>query len=87
MQTYAIAHMHKADMGPEIVEYLGRIDATLAPFGGRFIVYGDPVEVIEGDWPGFAIVIGFPGRDHARAWYRSPAYQKILPLRTRNSRQ
>src|SRR5262249_18969665 len=85
METYGIAHMRKVDMGPDIVEYLERIDATLAPFGGHFVVHGDPVEVIEGDWPGFVIVIGFPDRDRAHAWYRSPAYQAILHLRTDNS--
>ena len=31
------------------------------------------------------MVIGFPDPDAARAWYDSPAYQEILPLRTRNS--
>ena len=31
------------------------------------------------------MVIGFPDLDAARAWYDSPAYQEILPLRTRNS--
>jgi uncharacterized protein (DUF1330 family) len=30
-------------------------------------------------------VIAFPGLDAARAWYDSPAYQEILPLRTRNA--
>jgi uncharacterized protein (DUF1330 family) len=85
MQTYAVAHMYKVTMGPDIVDYLSRIDATLAPFGGRFLVHGDPVEVIEGDWPGFLIVIEFPDRSRARAWYGSAAYRTILPLRTENS--
>ena len=31
------------------------------------------------------VVIVFPDADAARAWYDSPAYQEILPLRTRNS--
>jgi hypothetical protein len=30
-------------------------------------------------------VIGFPDLAAARAWYDSPAYREILPLRTRNS--
>ena len=85
MQSYAVAHMHKVTMGPDIVEYLQRIDATLTPYGGRFVVHGDPVEVIEGDWPGHLIVIAFPDRRNAREWYASPAYQEILPLRTENS--
>jgi len=85
MQAYAVAHMYKVAMGPEIVAYLERIDATLKPYGGRFLVHGDPVEVIEGDWPGHLIVIEFPDRAHARAWYTSPAYREILRLRTGNS--
>jgi hypothetical protein len=32
-------------IGPAIAEYLERIDATLAPFGGRFAVHGGEVEV------------------------------------------
>jgi uncharacterized protein (DUF1330 family) len=31
------------------------------------------------------IVIEFPDRERATAWYESPAYQEILPLRTRNA--
>ena len=85
MQTYAVAHMYKVRMGPDIVEYLQRIDATLTPFGGRFLVHGDPVEVIEGEWPGHLIVIEFPDRRNAQAWYRSPDYQEIVRLRTGNS--
>ncbi|MGD0245356.1 MAG: DUF1330 domain-containing protein [Streptosporangiaceae bacterium] len=72
-------------MGPAIVEYLERIDATLAPFGGRFIVHGGEFELLEGGWPGNLIVIEFPGRVQARAWYNSEAYQAIAALRTDNS--
>ena len=85
MSTYAVAHLHEVTMGPPIVEYLERIDATLAPFGGRFMVHGGPYERLEGTWRGDLIIIGFPDREHAHQWYRSPAYQAILPLRTDNS--
>jgi uncharacterized protein (DUF1330 family) len=67
------------------VQYLKRIDATLEPFGGRWIIHGARAEVLEGDWSGNLIVIGFPDLDHARAWYESSAYQEILPLRTNNA--
>jgi uncharacterized protein (DUF1330 family) len=85
MSSYAVAHMHTVTIGPEIVEYLERIDATLAPFGGRFLVHGGKVEVVEGTWSGNLIVIEFPDRARARGWYESAAYQKILSLRTDNS--
>lgn len=40
----------------------------------------------EGDWSGDLIVIEFPDLERARAWYESPAYQEILPLRAEHSR-
>lgn len=80
--AYAVAHLKSVQMGPEIVEYLQRIDATLAPFGGRFIVHGGNPQVLEGEWQGDIIVIAFPDRAAVVAWYASPAYQDILKLRT-----
>jgi uncharacterized protein (DUF1330 family) len=85
MPSYAVAHMRQVTMGPAVVEYLQRIDATLTPFGGRFIVHGGEVEVLEGNWPGHLIVIEFPDRSRASAWYNSGAYQEIVALRTDNS--
>ncbi|MEV7805738.1 DUF1330 domain-containing protein [Microbispora sp. NPDC088329] len=85
MTAYAVAQLHDVDMNADIVEYLERIDATMEPFGGRFIIHGGETEPLEGSWrPQTLIVIEFPDRDSLWAWYRSPAYQEILPLRTRN---
>lgn len=36
MPGYAIAQLYDVDLNAEIVEYLERIDSTLAPFGGSF---------------------------------------------------
>ncbi len=85
MTAYAIGHLIEVRMGPEIVRYLEEIDATLAPFGGRFIIHGERPEVKEGRWTGDLIVIAFPDIAAARAWYDSPAYREILPYRTRNA--
>jgi uncharacterized protein (DUF1330 family) len=83
--AYAFAHLRSVDQNAEIVDYLRRIDGTLDPFDGRFAVHGVVPEVLEGEWPGVIVVIAFPDLAAARAWYDSPAYQEILPLRTRNS--
>jgi uncharacterized protein (DUF1330 family) len=85
MSAYAFAHLRSVEMGPPIVEYLERIDATLEPFGGRFIIHGGEVEVLEKPFPGTLVVIEFADRESARAWYSSAAYQEILPLRTDHS--
>ena len=82
MKGYAVAVLREVAMGPEVVAYLERIDATLAPFGGRFLIHGGRKTRLEGDWRGDLIVIEFPDLARAEAWYGSPAYQDILPLRT-----
>jgi uncharacterized protein (DUF1330 family) len=85
MSAYGIAHLRSVDFGPAIIEYLQRIDATLEPYGGRFIVHGGKAEVMEGQWPGDIVVIAFPDLATARAWYASPAYRDILALRADHS--
>ncbi len=85
MQTYAIGRLGGVALNAEIVAYLEQIDATLAPFGGRFVIHGGPVTVLEGAWAGDLVMIAFPDRAAAEAWYASPAYRAILPLRTRNA--
>ncbi len=80
--AYAIAHLRTPQINDDVLDYLDRIQSSLDPFGGRFLVHGATVEVKEGPWPGTVVVIEFPGMEEARAWYDSPAYQAALPLRT-----
>lgn len=86
MTAYAIAQLHDVTMGPEIVEYLERIEATLAPYGGRYLVHGPRPDVVEGTWHGDLIIIGFPDIEQARGWYTSDAYRQIMRLRTENAK-
>lgn len=86
MPSYAIAQLRDVSMGPPIITYLEAIDATLAPFGGEFLIHGDPLIRVEGDWPvGDLIIIAFPTRAALEGWYNSDAYQAIVPLRTGSS--
>ncbi|TMR92773.1 DUF1330 domain-containing protein [Nonomuraea basaltis] len=84
MTAYAIAHLQEVTPNPEIAEYIERISATFEPYGGRFLVHGTQHEVKEGSWPGHIVMIAFPGLAEARAWWDSPAYQEIAPLRSRH---
>lgn len=85
MKGYAVGIIHDLTMGPPIVEYLQRIDATLTQYQGRFLIHGGTATVMEGTNPGALIVIEFPDRERAEQWYASDAYQEILPLRTDNA--
>ncbi|GAA4692401.1 DUF1330 domain-containing protein [Streptomyces youssoufiensis] len=82
MTAYGFAHLRSRRNHSDIIEYLERIQATLDPFAGRFVIHGPPAEVLEGTWPGSMVLIEFPSLADARAWYDSPAYQAILRLRT-----
>ena len=66
------------------LSYLEQVEATVQPFGGKWLANGAP-DVIEGAWPGLVVLMEFPDRAAAEAWYRSPEYQAILPLRVRNA--
>ena len=86
MKAYAIAHLQLLRMHADIVGYVERIESTLEPFGGRYLIHGGGrVDVREGEWPGDLIVIEFPDREAATGWYESEAYQEILPLRSRHA--
>ncbi len=85
MPAYAIAHLRSVDFNDEITEYIARIDSTLAPFSGRFLIHGKQPDVIEGPFPGMVVIVEFPDLEAAHAWYESEAYQAILALRTENS--
>lgn len=66
--------------------YRKNVPATLAPFGGTFVVRGGAFSVLEGTWEHpRLVVIEFPSRTAAEGWYRSAAYQKIVPLRLQSS--
>jgi uncharacterized protein (DUF1330 family) len=83
--AYAIAYLRDVDLAEDVVDYLQRIDDTLAPYAGRFLVHGGDIVPVEGTWDGALVVIAFPDLAAATGWYESPAYQEILPLRTSNS--
>ncbi len=85
MTAYALAHLHpQPPLHDDVFTYIERIQDTMDPFGGRFLVHSTVPEVVEGPFEGVYVLIEFPDMDRARDWYESDAYQEILPLRTDN---
>jgi len=65
-------------------EYRAQVPATLAKYGGEFLVRGGKVEVLEGEPPfGRVVILRFASMEQARTWYRSPEYAGPLALRHR----
>jgi uncharacterized protein (DUF1330 family) len=66
--------------------YAEKVRATIAAHGGRPIVNGSAITVMEGDWaPTRMVVLQFDSVETATAWYNSPEYQEILPYRLDNT--
>jgi uncharacterized protein (DUF1330 family) len=62
-------------------KYAATIPATIAPFGGRFVVRGGRTDALEGDAPKRIVMIAFDSMEKAQAWWNSPAYAEIRPIR------
>jgi uncharacterized protein (DUF1330 family) len=81
MSAYAIfdADIHDQDM---MAEYLKEVPATLKEHGAKLLAATSTIDTVEGGWESKRIVIlEFADMDAARAWYDSPEYQAVLPLR------
>ncbi|WUH88964.1 DUF1330 domain-containing protein [Streptomyces sp. NBC_00433] len=86
MSTYLINHLRIPGGVPNEagLSYLEQVEATVQPYGGRWLANGE-ADVVEGAWPGLVVLMEFPDRAAADAWYNSPEYQAIRPLRVNSS--
>jgi uncharacterized protein (DUF1330 family) len=63
-------------------EYRNKAAESIVAAGGRYVVRGGDVEVLEGEPPaGRTVILEFATRDAALAWYRSDEYTAIRKLR------
>ena len=60
--------------------------ASIAQYGGRFIVRTNEYKVLEGTWrPARLVVLEFPSLEAARRWYESEEYRKVKPIRLQHA--
>ena len=86
MPAYVIVDIDVTD--PERYEqYKAATPATLEAAGGRFLVRGGEVTILEGDWqPSRLVVLEFENVAAAERWYESAAYQAAKKLREGGAR-
>jgi uncharacterized protein (DUF1330 family) len=67
--------------------YASQVPQTIAAYGGKYLVRGGHATQIEGQSQGERnVVIEFPNRETAHAWYTSDAYQAIISHRQINAK-
>lgn len=81
MPAYVIVETDITD--PEQYErYKAASPAAVAAGGGRFVVRGGELAVLEGDWaPTRLVVLEFENLEAAKRWYESSGYQEAKALR------
>jgi uncharacterized protein (DUF1330 family) len=83
MVAYVISDVEPRDAA--LVErYRALAQASIARYGGHYIVRGGTIESMEGDWsPKLLVIVEFPDMDRAHQWYRSEAYAEALTVAER----
>jgi uncharacterized protein (DUF1330 family) len=86
MPAYVIADVTTTD--PALMEeYRTQVPATIAKYGGRYVVRGGAHETLEGSWkPDRLIILEFPSLEQARRWYDCEEYRGPKDLRVRAGR-
>ena len=67
-------------------QYVAKAGSTITSHQGQVIAYDEEPEVVEGrvEHPR-TVIVEFPSKQAFRAWYDSPEYQEILPLRLKST--
>ena len=81
MAVYVVVNVRVTDPA-RYEEYRGKVPATIALYGGRYLARGGAVEALEGDWqPERLVVLEFESMERFREWYDSLEYAPLKQLR------
>lgn len=86
MAAYLVARLDVHDEAG-FAEYRAQVSPIIAAHGGRYLVRGGAMEVVEGAAPpARLVVVEFPDMAAARAFYGSEEYAPVLRLREGSAR-
>lgn len=81
MAEYVVAKLTINDR-KRYAEYEAGFMDIFSRFAGKMLAVDEQVEVLEGDWPCTrTVIVEFPSREEALAWYRSDDYQALAEHR------
>jgi uncharacterized protein (DUF1330 family) len=76
MSAYIISNLDVQDEA-KLAEYIKNAPGTIARYGGKYLVRRGKVDTLEGDWSPELVVLEFPTRAQAKAWYESAEYRAL----------
>jgi len=82
MSAYLIADISRVLDEQEYSRYKHQVSPGLLAAGGRYLVRGGAIDVLEGDWrPNRLILVRFDSARAARSWWASKEYAPLRQLR------
>ena len=83
MKAYILVEIEIHDQ--ELYEkYKKMTPETIREFEGEFVVRGGEFQVLEGQWqPERLVILSFPSKEKALAWWNSESYTRAKLLRQR----
>ncbi|HYC62870.1 MAG TPA: DUF1330 domain-containing protein [Thermoanaerobaculia bacterium] len=85
MSAYVVSRVNIRN-AEAMQRYMQEAPATVAAFGGRYLVRGNDVRALEGAWEHERmVVVEFPDKNAALAWYESDVYRPLRKLRQQNA--
>jgi uncharacterized protein (DUF1330 family) len=86
MAAYVVVDIEVTDPAA-FEEYRKAVPATIAQYGGRYIVRGGKSETLEGGWdPKRLVILEFPSTEAVKRWYCSEEYRPLLTIRLKASK-
>lgn len=81
MPAYVIVNIEVND--PQQYEvYKSMAPASIEAFGGKYIVRGGPIDILEGRWtPRRVVILEFPDKRTALNWWNSSEYADAKAMR------
>lgn len=86
MAAYIVVQVEVQDQAT-YGEYVKLVPASLAAYGGRFVVRGGKTETLEGNWnPPRFVVLEFESVEQAKKWWASPEYAPAKAMRQKSAK-
>ena len=82
MAVYMIVEAKEIKDKEKYSEYIRKVPQTIEKFAAKYLARGGRVTVASGNWkPERLIIVEFASMEKFQAWFNSPEYRLISPLR------
>ena len=87
MPAYVVVDITNIHDDAMYAQYRSQVSKGLEAAGGRYLVRGGAVEILEGEWkPGRLVIVRFESAEGARHWWASSEYAPLKRLRGASTR-